>query len=403
LIDRRALVVTALCLVAWRLLYQLPVPDVTHLVITNRVELYSGAGFFAAIGPNSLPLGSLSLGAEGIGPYVEALVITALVAVLSRRVRDMVRDPAGWLRVQRWTRALAIALALGQAYGFTVLFQNTNPAALGQLDWSARLLVCLALVGGTALMIFLADTLDEFGLGFGYGAVFFFALGDVGSEFHRIAGYLATTPSVEALYRPLALWAAFTIGVTVATVALLLAVRRIPVGEGDGSKRQGVLEIRLITSGVLRPPQFAFAVLFLPTIVANYSVDTSVYNARWFLANWSPYGPSFWLDAVYVVAEAALIVFFALAITAWDFAVVPAPRYTAGHVNRLAIAGAVALALLVVGAPVADHFVTRAAGTVISMSGATVVLVVATVLLTVRALEGHRGQVPLTASPAGLV
>jgi preprotein translocase subunit SecY len=396
-VDKRALLVTALCIVVWRLLYQFPVPDVTPLAIKTRLELYSGAGFFAAIGPNSIPFGSFSIGAEGIGPYIEALVIMTLVAALSRRVREIVRDPAGWLRVKRWTRALGMTLALGQAYGFTVLFQNTNPASLGALDWSSRLAVCLALAGGTATMILLADAMDEFGLGFGHGAVIFYALGYVGSGVHGIAGYLANTPSVEALYRPLVLWSIFTIGVTAAAVALLLAVRRLP------SERGAVVEIRLLTSGVLRPPQFAFSVLFIPTIVANYYVSTNAYAAQWFVANWAPYGPSFWLDATYQFLEAGLVFLFALLVTMWDYTLVPVPPRTTWHALRLAIVGGFAFALLVVGAPLAERSITSALGVVIATSGSSVMLVVAVVVSTVRWLEGNKTRVPLTASPAGLV
>jgi preprotein translocase subunit SecY len=402
LIDRRALVITALCLVVWRLLDQIPVSDVTHVFITARLQNLGGLGFFAAIGPNSIPLSAYSIGAEGIGPYVEAMVLMSLAPVLSKRVRDMFGRPDGRRRIARWIRALAFLLAAGQAYGLTVLYQNTNPAAFAPLDWSARLAVCLALAGGTAVTILLADAIDEFGLGFGYGALILYVLGYVSTEMHRIVGDLASAPSAEAMLRPLALWAAFTIGVTVAGVAVLRAVRHIPAPREEGAKRPAPIELRLVMSGVLRPPQFAFAVLFLPVLTANYFLQSHAYAVQWFVANWGPYGPSRWLDAAYLILEASCIVFFAVVVAAIDLMYVPAPAIARGHATRLAVIGGAALALLVVAAPLAYHLLTQTAGTVISFSGFDIVLVVAVVLMTVRAIEGHKTQVPFTVSPSGL-
>lgn len=123
-IDRRALLVTAICIVVWRLLFQLTLVDASHLNIVRRLELYNAPGFFAAIGPNSIRFNTLSVGSVGIQPYINAWIVISLVAVISSRIKATVRDPAGRTRLQRWTRALAVAFALGEAYGFTVLDQN---------------------------------------------------------------------------------------------------------------------------------------------------------------------------------------------------------------------------------------------------------------------------------------
>jgi preprotein translocase subunit SecY len=392
LVDKRALVVTAACLVIWRLLEQIPVSDVAPTFITTRLlNLSSGPGFFAAIGPNSLPFASWSIGFEGIGPYVEALVVMSVVTALSARLREMAGDPDGRASLARWTRVLAMVFALGQAYGLTVLYQSSFPPVFGPLDWSARLAVCLALAGGTALMILLADALDEFGLGFGYGAVIFYALGPLGVEVHRIAGYFAYAPSIEALYWPVAFWAACTVGLTVGGVAVLFAVRRV-----------AGTELRVLTSGVLRPPQFALAVLFVPTIVGNYYSTTYPAAVAWFTYNWGPYGPRLWLDAAYLLVYAGLVILFALFVVAIDDRLVPVPSHLRPHLIRLAVLSGLFLALAVIGVPVAYHLLTQRSGLPISVSGIDVLLVVAVILFVVRAIEGYRPVVPFTASPSGL-
>src|SRR4029077_19526431 len=125
-IDGRALLVTAVCIVVWRLLDQIPLIDVTRLFIDRRLELYGQPGFFAAIGPNSLAFNSYSVGVEGIGPYINAVIIINLPAIISSRVRGLVRHAESRIRLQKWTRALALLLALGQAYGWTVLGQSVG-------------------------------------------------------------------------------------------------------------------------------------------------------------------------------------------------------------------------------------------------------------------------------------
>jgi preprotein translocase subunit SecY len=391
-VDRRALVVTAVCLVMWRLLEQIPVTDVTPAFITGQLyNLSHVPGFFAAIGPNSLPFASWSLAAEGIGPYVAALILMSVLAAFSTRMRGMARDAGGRRSLARWTRGLALVLALGQASGFTVLLENTSPPVFGPLDWSGRLAVCLALTGGTALMILLADALDEFGLGFGSGALILYALGPLASEVHRLADYVAFTPSLGALVRPLAVWAAFTIALTTTGVAVLLAVRRV-----------AATDLRVLWSGVLRPPVFTFALMLVPTIVANYYYASHPEQAQWVSDNWQPYGSHIWVSAAYLGIEACLVVLFAMFVAAIDERIGPVPSRLRVHVARLSLLGGVFLALGVIAVPAANHWLTQAAGQLIPVSGAQVLLVVSLILITVRALEVHKPVVPFTASASGL-
>lgn len=391
-IDRRALLVTAVCIVVWRVLSQIPLIDVTSLFIDRRLELYSQPGFFAAIGPNSLPFNAYSVGVEGIVPYINAVIVMNFVAIISSRVRGMLRHDESRIRLQKWTRALAVLLALGQAYGWTVLGQSVG-ALPGAMDWSSRLFACLALTGGTAVMMLLAGALDEHGLGFGYGAWILYALGYVATEVHRLAGYLATTPSIEALYKPVTVWATFTIGVAVAAVAVLLAVRRLTV-------ERKTVDLRLVGSGVVRPPEIAFSLMFLPVIVANYYIGNSF--AQQFVANWSLLGPSVWLDVAYGAIETAFILAFAVFLAQIDYWVLPGPPEARPHIPRLALLGGGFLALVTVAVPVAAHLVNQRPDTSVSVSGYDVVLVTALVLIVVRAIEGHRAVAPLGATPFGI-
>lgn len=257
------------------------------------------------------------------------------------------------------------------------------------------MIVCLQLTGGSVVAIMLADAIDEWGLGFGYGAWILYALGYIATEVHRLAGYLASTPSGEALYRPLFIWAVATVGVVAAGVAVLLAVRRLAI---NGSE----VDIRLMTPGVFRPAQFALAVMFIPSIFANYYVATNPNAGHWLSANWALFGGNVWLDAVYGVVEAAVIVLFALFATTVDYLTVPTPTAAVQYWTRLAVLGGAFLALATVGVRVVVHFLTPWPETPIPVSGFDVVFVTAVILAVVRAIDGFRATPPYTVTPLGV-
>jgi preprotein translocase subunit SecY len=85
-----------------------------------------------------------------------------------------------------------------------------------------------------------------------------------------------------------------------------------------------------------------------------------------------------------------------------DHETVPFPPHLWPHVPRLALLGGIFLVLVVVIAPIANELLTRRAGQVIPMSGYNVLLTVTMILIVVRAIEGHRGVAPFTASPSGV-
>ena len=399
LIDRRALLVTAACLVGWRVLFQIPVTDVPASFIDVHLQLYFGSGRFAAIGIPSIPLGSESIGLMGITPYVNALVLMSLVRAISKRVDALTRNEEGRIRLQRWIRALAIALALGQAYGWTQLLQSEG-ALPGGIDWSARLIVCVELTAGTAIVILLASAIDEYGLGFGNAALLLYAFGPIGSEFHRLADTFAYYASTEALYKPVGAAAAFSIGVVVATLAILLAFRRVASQSDRRSDKREPIDLKLLASGVLRPPVFAFAVMSMPAIAAGEFGRGNAEAFRWITTNWSADGPNPWLNLLYVVIEMALVVGFAFFVVAYDFHRTSIPRVAVPHIRRLALLGGAMLAFIVSAVVVVEEATTQALGQEIPISGFDIAFAATMILITVRAIERRPppGSLPTVAS-----
>lgn len=392
----RRLAVTGLCLLVWRGLEQVTVVGVNQNVINARLQFVDNSDLVRAIG-SGIPLASYSVVVLGIAPYIYALLIVFLLHVCSKRVRTIASTPDGRLALRRWTRAVAIALALGQAYGVTVFWQ-AGDAFPGQTEL-LRLLVVLELTTGTMILVFLADVIDQRGLGFGYGALLIYAFIPVANEVHRIAATVSSAPSVEALYKPLAVWAVFSIGVVVATVAVLLAVRRV-ILISDKKKNSGnPVELKLLMSGAIRPPLFALALLSLPLNLAN-NVATSAPGVAQLAFQWSPFGPNPWIDLAYVVVEAALVMAFVYGIVLTEVLSPQPPRDLRAHILRVTFIGGTFLAIAVAVLPVLERIASRASGTTIPMSGFDVVLVTAVIVAIVGSLERSGAGRPTLPVPA---
>lgn len=249
-------------------------------------------------------------------------------------------------------------------------------------------------------MIMLAQLLNERGLGFGCGAIIFYGLDLMATGVYRMAGYIVSTPSVEALYKPLAVWAAFSTVIVAASVALLLAYRKVLLGADASRSASHPAAVKLVTSGVLRPGYIAFIFLGLPLTAATLTGHFDV--ANWLNANWTPYGPTPWMAVAYVVAEAALISLVSVVLAVMDSWLAGVPARRTRHMVRLAVISGVAMGLLVAVARPAAHYATQAVGQLIPISAYNILVIVTIVLLVILWIEKRGRTAPLTTTPGML-
>jgi preprotein translocase subunit SecY len=371
---------------------QIPAAGLSPDFMSARLQAPNPGGLFHAIGGSTLPFAPYSLGSIGIRSYIYALILVSVVPVISGRVAAMRKTVEGRRSLGRWTRALAVLLSLGQAYGFTVLMQNTRAVVwFVPLDWFTQLVICLEMAGGTVVALLLADLIDEFGLGFGYGAFLLFALGPVGMQVHRLADYASSPwPPFGTFFKASAIWALISVAVVVATVAFARAARFVHRPTEDKRGDHGSAELKLLQSGVLRPPAFAAAIMFLPPLYAGYLVSSQPEVARLINEFLTPYGPNVWNYALYLAIATCLIIASAVAIAGMDNSRTEIPKYVRPHITRLALIGGFFLALTVELVPVLERVITNAAGDAIPLSGFDVVLVVVVILTTLSAAQRRR-------------
>jgi preprotein translocase subunit SecY len=106
---------------------------------------------------NLLGGGALSRGAVlalGIVPYISASIVMRLARVVSPTARALNETPDGHDRLTRWTRALTLALAAIQGYGFASFLQNIPGAVANPgFGFTAQTMLILTAGSGIAMMI----------------------------------------------------------------------------------------------------------------------------------------------------------------------------------------------------------------------------------------------------------
>ncbi|HEV2966878.1 MAG TPA: preprotein translocase subunit SecY, partial [Candidatus Dormibacteraeota bacterium] len=149
---RNKILFTGGMLIVFRLFANVAIPGASHAALSQLfnsqpllglLDLFSGGG-----------LSTFSLVAMGMNPFINATIIMQLMTVISERIKEISKEgEEGRRRIQRWSRYLTVLLGAGQAYGFTVLFQNTSPAILPALDWFQRGEIVLVLTAGTVMLM----------------------------------------------------------------------------------------------------------------------------------------------------------------------------------------------------------------------------------------------------------
>src|SRR3977135_2016027 len=285
---RNKLLFTGGILIAFRLFANVAVPGASQTALHNLfnsqallglLDLFSGGG-----------LSRFSVGAMGMNPYINATIIMQLMTVISERITEVAKEEkAGRRRITSWSRYLTVALGAGQAYGFTVLFQNTTPSILGTLDWFQRLQIVLVLTAGTVMLMWFGELITEYGIGNGVSLIIF--AGIIGRGPQGVASVFSahSTGGGLADYVPFIIFGLIALGMTAVIIEVQQAVRKIPiqsaqrtVGLKQVQSRASFLPLRVNHAGVI-PIIFAISVMFLPTIVANYFTgappDTWYYKA----------------------------------------------------------------------------------------------------------------------------
>ena len=327
-------------------------------------------------------LGTATLFALGVSPYINSSIIIQLLAVVFPKLGELAKNDKK--KMAFITRIVTVVLALVTAIGYYFLLSQAGMLApvATQADnpmfWLYAIVIVACYCAGASLIMWLADRINERGLGNGISVILFAnIICQLPSQVIQLVSLVITTFSYEepvlyaigAIAFGLAL-IAVVIAATVFVIFITGSERRIPVQYAKrvvGRKMYGGqnsnLPIKLNMTGVM-PVIFASSIVSLvPTILALCKV-TNETKGFWGTFSWvmGSEGP------VYPIALFLLIIGFAYFYTQITFDPVdvannlkrqggaipgirqgrPTSDYIRKILNKITLAGALFLSIIAV-------------------------------------------------------
>ncbi|MBK1831819.1 preprotein translocase subunit SecY [Verrucomicrobiaceae bacterium R5-34] len=250
-------------------------------------------GFFSGGG-----LQKMGVFALGIMPYISASIMMQLMTAVVPKLSKLAREDGGREKINQYTRAITIIIALVQGYLLAISLKNPGniPGLQGIRDFGEVVpnhgfafiaMTVLTIVTGTLLLMWIGDQITDRGLGNGISLIITVNI------ISALPGALVITwqtlisgnagPGAAAF---LVFLVAFLIFVIAATIAITQAQRRIAVQYAKrvmGRKQLGgqtqYLPLKVNYAGVM-PIIFATAILSLPTFVLQSAFPTAEWSRK---------------------------------------------------------------------------------------------------------------------------
>ena len=240
--------------------------------LVGLLNMFSGGAF-----------GNASIFALGVMPYISASIVIQLLGVFVPYFRKLqMEGESGRKKMNQMTRWLTILIICIQGPAYMAAVHNQIPAAafvaVNQLGWSNfmfNLVSTIILMAGSMFVMWLGERITDRGIGNGISLIIM--IGIVArlpfALVSEIGAKLSTTNG-GALFVIIELVAWFL--VILATIALVQAVRRVPVQYAKrviGNKQYGgvrqYLPIKINAAGVM-PIIFAQALMLFPLIFSRF-------------------------------------------------------------------------------------------------------------------------------------
>ena len=287
------LLFTLLIVILYRLGCSMPVPWVNSTLVSEH--------FMNSFGAMQIIMGdaftNATLFALSVSPYITSSIIMQLLTIAIPALERMAKDgEAGKKKIATITRIVTMVLAVVTAIGYSLTLVNNGLATLGTTNQVFAIAVMSAcFCAGAAIVMWLAEKINEFGIGNGISIILFaniiarlpqvfVNLGkSIVEDTRKVIG-TANADTITALVISIA-WAliilAFLVGIVWLIVWFNDSERRIPVQYAKkvvGRKMYGGqssnLPLKLNMAGVM-PVIFANSIVSIPATLA------SVFGTRW--------------------------------------------------------------------------------------------------------------------------
>jgi len=244
----------------------------TNTGILGLIDAFSGGAFNNA-----------SIFALGIMPYISASIFMQLMTVLVPRFQKMQKEgESGRKKINQYTRYLTVIVTLLQASAYvsylTGMYSGTGaimPAYSGYF-WFSTLMV---LTAGTMFVMWMGEKITDKGLGNGTSLIIM--IGIIARLPQSFLQELTTKSVRSGQILVFIIEIAIFIAIIMGCIMLIQGVRKVPVNYAKqivgnrqfGGARQ-FLPLKVNSAGVM-PIIFAQAIIFIPTVFANFTTEGS--------------------------------------------------------------------------------------------------------------------------------
>lgn len=268
---RRKLAFTFFIFFAFRVFAFLPVPAVN---LEKLRSIFAQSQFLSLLDIFSGgTLVNFSVMALGLGPYINASIITQLLTVVFPKLEKLSKEgEAGRAKINQYTRFLALPITILQTIGMYVLLKNQQ--VITSLNFIEFLSFVLTITAGSFILMWFGELISEFGLGNGISLLIF-------------AGIVARIPVVFAQTAVTVTSEVFFNTTITIVLALLViggvvfineAVRKIPIYYAKRVKGNRIyqgatnyLPLKLNQTGMI-PIIFALSFVLFPQLVGNFLI-----------------------------------------------------------------------------------------------------------------------------------
>ncbi len=269
---RNRIFFTVAVVVLYRFMTHITIPNVDQEALNYVFSQNSLLGAFSLLTGGSAENFSIVL--MGLSPYINASIIVQLLTVIVPRMEELSKEgEQGRRTLNRWTRWLALPIALFQSYGMIALInaQANVPIIANLSDPTVILPIMLVVTTGTLVLMWLGELISEHGIGNGTSIIIFASI--LAGVPPVVGPTLALAQNEPERLLPMVAVMLVMLILTFAVVMFTEGQRRIPItyaGRKSGAKmEQSFLPIRVNQAGMI-PIIFAVSLVTFPSVIGQF-------------------------------------------------------------------------------------------------------------------------------------
>ncbi len=315
---RKKLLFTILAIILYRLGACIPVPWVSSAFADSFSQAGANAAFTYLNIMSGDAFGKATLFALSVSPYITASIVVQLLTIAIPPLERLAKEgEAGKKKINMITRIITVVLALVTAIGYARLLRvqygalNVSEDSNGNLTgegWFQMIVIIGCFCAGAALIMWIAERIDEFGIGNGISVILFANIvARIPSQIQELVTVALKVPSSESasLSSQTAVFSKDPLHLVLGSLAIVLCLivailifyfviwftnseRRIPIKYAKrtvGRKMYGGqssnLPLKMNMAGVM-PIIFASSIVNIPSMLGGIfggSFWTAVTNA----------------------------------------------------------------------------------------------------------------------------